>query len=77
MLKELCGMKSQKIPQGWMTTKQWAKKETGDENKVGMTGVYLRKGVLQGLIEMKYFTVKCGSRVMPVPHYKIKANTLS
>lgn len=77
MLKELCSTKPSQVPKGWKTTKQWAKQETGDENKIGMIGVYLRKGVMQGVIEMKYFTIKCGSRVMPVPHYKIKANTRS
>lgn len=74
MLKELCSTKPDIVPKGWMTTKQWAKQETGDENKVGMTGLYLRKGVMQGVIEMKYFTIKSGTRILPVPHYRIKAS---
>ena len=72
MLRELFGIKPEKVPHGWMTTRQWAKKETGDENNIRMVGLYLRRGISQGLIETKYFTVKCGSRILPVPHYRIK-----
>lgn len=72
MLKELLSAKPESVPKGWLTTRQWAKKETGDENKVSTIAKYLQKGVALGIIEVKNFTVKCGSRVMPAPHYRIK-----
>lgn len=72
MLRELIIGNGEKVPKGWMTTKQWAKQETGDENKIGMMSKYLKIGVERGLIEMKHFTIKTGSRVLPVPHYRLK-----
>lgn len=72
MLKELCAKKPQLVPKGWLTTKQWAKKETGDENNISTISKYLQKGVSLGIIEVKNFTVKCGNRVMSSPHYRIK-----
>ena len=69
MLKELINQNNiDTIPDGYMTTEQWAAKEN---ESLAQVGSYLRKGVSLGLIEMKKYRIKLATCVRPVPHYKV------
>lgn len=70
MLRELFITKEEKIPKGWKTCRQWSEDEGLSMNQ---TGVYLRKGVERGLMEMQKFAIKHGNMIRKVPHYRIKA----
>lgn len=57
------------VPDGWQTCKQIAVEEG---RSLARTNEILRRGVDAGLVEVRTFRIKAGSKVYPVPHYRRK-----
>ena len=57
-----------KVPDGWMTTVQWAAEEG---KSIPRTSAIIRELVRAGHVESRNFVVQAGSRVLPVPHYRL------
>ena len=57
------------VPKGWLTSKQWAAEERRAESTIRKQ---LRVLTDAGKIELKFFKVRTGQLIRPVPHYRLK-----
>jgi hypothetical protein len=62
---------TENVPPGWMTTVQWAAEEG---KSIPRTSAIIRELVRAGHVESRNFVVQAGSRVLPVPHYRLVAD---
>ena len=69
-LRDYTRTKSEPIPDGWKTTKQWA-----DHEGISMThsGTLIHRLVEEGAWEMRKFRVAYASFTRAVPHYRPKS----
>ncbi len=67
-LMESNGSKPEKVEPGFMTVCDWAAKINKSESH---TCLLLKKSVKAGRVEIKTFRILTGSRVYPVPHYRL------
>lgn len=56
-----------RVPAGWLTTRQWAKKWKLSEPR---TFQLLAEGIRIKRVRRQYFRIVAGRRTMPVPHYR-------
>ena len=57
----------EQVPVGWQTAQQLA----DDSGKsLPRTSEILRAGVRAGMVEVRTFRIRSGSKVYPVPHYR-------
>lgn len=56
------------VPDGWLTTAEWAEEEG---KSIPQTNKLIRELMRGGHMETRTFTIRTGSRVMPVPHYRL------
>ena len=68
-LRDYTRTKSEAIPEGWKTTKQWAEHEG---ISMTHTGTIINRLVAEGTWEMKKFLIAYASFTRPVPHYRPK-----
>jgi hypothetical protein len=59
--------KADKVPPGWLTVRQWAKRWKLTENHAG---TLLSSGVRTKKVLCRSFRIISGSRLYPVPHYR-------
>ncbi len=55
-------------PDGFLTTEQHA---AAAGLSVSQAGKVIRAGVIAGKVERRNFRVRNGSRVVPIPHYRV------
>jgi hypothetical protein len=57
------------VPDGWMTTEQWAAAWGLSRPHAGSL---LKQGTAAGTVELRRFRIETGSKVYPVPHYRVR-----
>lgn len=67
VLKRALSGEPDKVPKGWKTTEQICAEVDRAPRTVRQC---LIAGVKSGTIEVKRFRIQCGSRVVPVNHYR-------
>lgn len=68
-LAEVNGARTDTIPKGWITTSQFSLKLNCS---IPTANRKMRGLVLAGKAEETSFRIRVGSRILPVPHYRLK-----